>query len=235
MTTTAPTARRIALGAACVVALALGAGCQVEKKQEERNDSLSDWFEGGPLQTASAETMQLTARVLAAKGQTEQAGFILDRLLAEFPDKIGTYTEGAEILLIQGRVSDAIKLLDRGLERFPGNPIICNDRGLCHLLNADLAAASADFRTAFDADPSDADYVANMALARALAGDEPGARSLWGRVLPPDQVEQNITTAREARPKFEAKPAAATEPKAATPAPAEPKPLPSQPQAAPPA
>lgn len=199
-----------------ILAMAIGAGCQVEKKQEERKDSLSDWFEGGPMQDASPETMQLTARVLAAKGQTEQAGFLLDRLIAEHPDRIGTYTEGAEVLLIQGRVSDAITLLDRGIDRFPGDPILCNDRGLCHLLNADLAAATADFRKAFDADPSDADYVGNMALALALGGDEAAARRLWDRVVPPEQVEQNLSTARDARAKFKSKKRGVTDGKGPT-------------------
>lgn len=182
-------------------------GCQVEKTQEERKDSLADWFEGGPMQTASAETIQLTARVLAAKGQNEQAGFLLDRLLAEYPDRVGTYSESAEVLLIQGRVADAVALLDKGVARFPDNAVLLNDRGLCHLLNADLKKATDDFQKAFDRDPSDADYVGNLALVKALVGDEAAARKLWGRVLSPEEVERNMSTAREARPKFKSAPA----------------------------
>jgi Flp pilus assembly protein TadD len=188
--------------AAAALCLTACVGCQVSTTQKEPKDQPADWFEGGPMQTASAETLQLTARVLAAKGRNEQAGFLLERMLAEYPDHIGTYTEGAEVLLIEGRVVEAIKWLDRGLTRMPNQPILVNDRGLCHLLNADLAAATQDFQKAFDADPADADYVGNLALAKALAGDEAGARQLWSRLMIPADVEANLKTAHDARPKF---------------------------------
>ena len=180
------------------LALALGAvACQAARVDE------SDWFEGGPMRPASAETLQLTARVLASKGDTARAGAVLDRMLREHPDHLGTYSEGAEVLLYEGRVADAVRWLDRGLERFPGNAVLLNDRGLCQLLVPDLAAATADFEAAYAVDADDADYVANLALARALAGDEAAARELWGRVVPPKEVEGNLDVARKARARFE--------------------------------
>lgn len=189
--------RRLAPLAAAVLLAAL-AGCSAAEKGSD------DWFDGGPMQQPSAETLQLTARILAAKGRTDQAGFILERLLREHPDHLGTYTEGAEVLLIEGRVAEAIAWLDRGLARFPGQPILLNDRGMCHLLSADLAAATVDFEAAYAADPADADFVANLALVRALAGDEQEAASLWARVVPPSTVQVNLSIARAARPRFAA-------------------------------
>lgn len=162
----------------------------------------TDWFDGGPMKAASPETLQLTARVLASKGNTEQAGFLIDRMARDYPDNLGTYTEGAEVLLIQGRVREAIEWLERGLARFPNNPILRNDRGMCRLLEANLPAATVDFEAAYAADPGDADYVANLALARALAGNTEAARALWSRVLGPEEVEHNITQAQAAAPKF---------------------------------
>ena len=131
--------------------LLLAVACQ------STDDKPKDWFEGGPMQPANADTMQMTARVLATKGRTEQAGFLLNRMVAEFPDHLGTYTEGAEVLLIEGRVAEAIKWLDRGLVRFPNQSILLNDRGMCHLLAADIPAATRDFESAYAADPVDAD------------------------------------------------------------------------------
>jgi len=163
-----------------------------------------DWFEGGPMRPASAETLQLTARVLAAKGETARAGYLLDRLAREFPDHLGTYTEGAELLLVEGRIGEAIRWLERGLARFPDHPILMNDRGVCHLLAADLAAATRDFEAAHAADPADAEYVGNLALVRALAGDEEAATRLWSRVVPPEDVRRNLETARLARANFAA-------------------------------
>jgi tetratricopeptide (TPR) repeat protein len=120
----------------------------------------------------------------------------------KYPDNLGTYSEGAEVLLIEGRIADAIEWIDRGLVRFPDNPILLNNRGLCHLLDANLAAADKDFKAAYAKDPSDADYVSNLALTRALSGDEAEARKLWERVIPQADVESNMKMAIDARPKF---------------------------------
>ena len=178
-----------------VGAILLNAGC-------ESTDKTDDWFEGGEMQPASSDTLQLTARILAAKGKTQQAGFVLDRMLDEYPDQIGTYAEGASVLLVEGRVSDAEDLLDRGLEVLPGNPVLLNDRGMVRLLSGNLPGATADFNAALTADPVDADYVANAALGAALEGDEARAVRLWSRVLSKQDVDRNLAIARAARVRF---------------------------------
>ena len=161
-----------------------------------------DWFEGGALKPTTAQTLQLTARVLASRGDTTRAGYVIERMQREHPDYLGTYTEGAEVLLAEGRITEAIAWLDRGLERFPGNAVLSNDRGLCHLLAADLAHATADFEAAYELDSSDAEYVSNLALARALGGDASAAEALWNRVLPPADVRANLAIAEASRARF---------------------------------
>jgi tetratricopeptide (TPR) repeat protein len=188
-----------------VIAIALAgtliAGCQSTQESDK------DWFEGGPMKAASAETLQLTARVLAAKGQTAQAGFLLNRMLVDHPEHLGTYTEGAEVLLIEGRVDDAIAWITRGLDRMPGQPLLLNDRGVCHLLAADLQSAARDFDAAYAADPRDADFVSNVALARALQGRDEEALRLWNLVVGPEEASSNLQIASAARGKFAAVPA----------------------------
>jgi len=171
-------------------------GCQSAPSED------ADWFDGGPLRPATPETLQLTARVLAAKGSSAQAGFILNRLAAEYPDYVGTYTEGAEVLLVEGRVAEAIEWLDRGITRMPDSAILLNDRGMCHLLASDLRAATRDFTAAYQIDPGDADYVSNLALAKALAGQEDVATELWSRVLSSAEVRENLQVCRKARANF---------------------------------
>lgn len=161
-----------------------------------------DWFDGGPLRPATAETLQLTARVLAAKGETSRAGYVMNRMLADYPDFVGTYSEGAEVLVIEGRISEAVKWLDRGLARFPDHAVLMNDRGMCHLLLADLPSATRDFEVAYKADPDDAEYVANLALTNALSGKDETAVSLWSRVVPLEDAKANLAIARAARAKF---------------------------------
>ena len=195
MTVRSAMGRWLACGLAVSV-LGWNAGC------ETSNDKSGDWFEGGAELPPNEDTLRMTARILAAKGDFAKAGYAVDRMIAEYPLRTASYTEGAEILLQQGRVLDAILLLDLGLERIPGDPVLLNDRGLCRLLEADLPGATLDFEAALEADPRDADYVANMALVLALAGDEEASRRLWSRVVPPKAVESNLQLAREARGRF---------------------------------
>jgi tetratricopeptide (TPR) repeat protein len=123
-------------------------------------------------------------------------------MLVDHPDHVGTYTEGAEVLLIEGRVDDAIAWLTRGIDRLPGQPLLLNDRGVCHLLAADLASAARDFEAAHAADPRDADFVSNVALARALQGRDDEALQLWGRVVSPKDAASNLRIATAARRQF---------------------------------
>ena len=195
MTVRSTMGRWLACGLAVSV-LGWNAGC------ETSSDKSGDWFEGGAELSPTEDTLRMTARILAAKGDFAKAGYAVDRMIVEYPLRASSYTEGAEILLQQGRVLDAILLLDLGLERIPGDPVLLNDRGLCRLLEADLPGATSDFGAALEADPRDADYVANMALVLALAGDEEASRRLWSRVVPPKAVESNLQLAREARGRF---------------------------------
>lgn len=177
-------------------ALAAATACQSAPEPDP------DWFDGGPLRPAAPETLQLTARVLAAKGETSRAGYVMNRMLADYPDFVGTYSEGAEVLVIEGRISEAVKWLDRGLAKFPDHPVLMNDRGMCHLLLADVPAAKADFEVAYQADTDDSEYVANLALAHALSGDDENAMNLWLRVVSVEDAKSNLAIAQQARPKF---------------------------------
>ncbi len=181
---------------AAVVLVSLGTGCATSSDDDQ------DWFEGGDLKPASAETLQLTARILAAKGRTEQATALLDRMAREYPDFLGTYTEAAEVFLLEGRIAKAVDVLDLGLDRFPNEPILFNDRGMCRLLQQDLPRATADFTRAMELDPSDGDFVGNAALAAALQGDDSRALGLWERVVSPGQARANLAIAKKARGSF---------------------------------
>lgn len=57
------------LAASAFASVLLAVGCQSTEEKPK------DWFEGGPMQMANADTLQMTARVLATKGRTEQADF----------------------------------------------------------------------------------------------------------------------------------------------------------------
>jgi len=167
--------------------------------------SQDDWFEGGEMKPTSVRTLQMTVRVLAAKGDMAGAGQVARKMLLEHPEAVESYSESAELLVMSGRYQGAVALLSRGLEVTPDHPLLLNNRGLCHLLLGDLERATLDFEGAHNADARDADYIGNLALSHALAGDqesEQTARRLWARVLPSAAVEQNLELARAARSRF---------------------------------
>ena len=178
-----------------MILLAIPLGCDTEPKD-------ADFFEGGDLAPPSASTLQMTGRVLAAKGMFDQAEYVLTRLLREYPDDLAAYTELAELLVGQGRILDGVRILQEGLQRFPGNAIILNDLGMCRLLQRNLPEATEAFKEAMASDPGDAVYIGNCALVTALAGDEKGARLLWSRVASPDEVRANLALAKEAKVHF---------------------------------
>ena len=180
-----------------VILMAGMLGCQNQPKD-------SDYFEGGDLAPPSASTLQMTGRVLAGKGMYEQAEFVLVRLLREYPNDLAAYTELAEILVVQGRILDGSRILEQGLERFPGNSILLNDLGMCRLLQRDLSGARAAFENAMAADPGDSVYIGNCALVAALDGRDQEAQELWSRVASPDEVRANLALAKEARVHFSA-------------------------------
>ena len=167
--------------------------------------SQDDWFAGGEMKPTSVRTLQMTVRVLAAKGDTAGASQVARKMLLDYPRAVESYSESAELLVMAGQYQDAVALLSRGLEVAPDQALLLNNRGLCHLLLGDLKSATLDFEGAHDADVRDADYIGNLALAHALAGDvksEQKARRLWARVLPSAAVEQNLALARAARGRF---------------------------------
>ncbi len=179
--------------ALCLASCAAGLGAE------------DDWFQGGELKPTSVRTLQMTVRVLATKGDTAGAGQVARKMLLEHPEALESYSESAELLVKSGRFQDAVGVLSRGLEVLPDQALLLNNRGLCHLLLGDLERATRDFEAAHSADARDADYIGNLALVNALAGDlesEQTARRLWARVLPSAAVEQNLELARAARGRF---------------------------------
>ena len=175
--------------------LTLPLGCNSQPKGD-------DFFEGGDLAPPSASTLQMTGRILAAKGLYDQAEFVLTRLIQDYPEDLAAYTELAEILVAQGRILDGVRILELGMTRLPNNAVLLNDLGMCRLLQRDLPGATKAFQGAMAADPGDSVYIGNCALVAALHGDEKQAQLLWSRVASPDEVRANLALAREAKVHF---------------------------------
>ena len=64
-----------------VSALGWTAGCQAPKDKD------GDWFAGGEELPPNEDTLRMTARILAAKGDYAKAGYAVDRMIAEYPGR----------------------------------------------------------------------------------------------------------------------------------------------------
>ena len=155
------------------------------------------YFSGGELAPPSESTLLMTGRVLGSKGLTNQAELVLGRLIKDHPEYLPGYTELAELLLNEGRIKDASRILGAGLEKFPGNPILLNDLGMCHLLEGDLDSADVSFNAAISASPRDSVYIGNYALVLALQGNDSKAVELWSTILSRKDSLENLKQAQD--------------------------------------
>lgn len=190
------TRRMIGLVAVICATGSLFCGCQSDPSKE---DSSRSYFDGGALRAPEPKTIVLTGRVLSSQGRTEEAEFVLRRVVAEYPDYAPGYSELSELLIKDGRVREATVLLERGLVELPDNAMLHNDLGICRVIIEDFRQAATDFARARELRPDDAAYTANLAMAMGLQGHYDTAISLYREVIPFAEAHANVAVLAEAR------------------------------------
>ncbi len=171
-------------------------GCASDPSKLDPNRS---YFEGGELRDPEPTTIVLTGRVLKSQGRLEEAEYILRRAVVEYPEFSPAYVELAELLLKDGRSTEAIVLLQNGLRDCPGDAMMHNDLGMCFVVTEDFDAASASFNRARELDREDAAYTANLAMVRALQGRYDEAVLLYREVIPAAEAHGNVAILAESR------------------------------------
>jgi tetratricopeptide (TPR) repeat protein/tRNA A-37 threonylcarbamoyl transferase component Bud32 len=86
-------------------------------------------------------------------------------------------------LVRAGRPNEAVPVLARALERFPGEALLHKNLGLARLRTGDVAGALAALNTALDRDPGLASAWGLRAEVRARLEDRSGARKDWDTYL----------------------------------------------------
>ena len=183
--------------ASCLLAAGvLFPGCAADPS---KLDDSKSYFDGGPLRNPEPATIVLTGRVLNAQGRTEEAEFVLRRVIVEFPDYPAGYSELAELLLKDDRTHEATSLLEQGVAQIPSSAMLHNDLGMCYVITEKFSLAGDSFARARELDRNDAAFTANLAMARALQGDYDEAVALYSEVTPVAQAHGNVAVLAEAR------------------------------------
>lgn len=143
--------------------------------------------------------MHATARLYAAQGRQGEAEWLLRRVLAESPAFAPAWEELARLYVTRDLVDSAVVTLELGLQAVPGDPVLLNDLGMCHLLRRDLEPALQAFVAAAAAAAPDARPRANLAVTLALLGRDEEALAVWEQVLPPAEAQRNLELVAAAR------------------------------------
>ena len=191
--------------AAILVAPALGAlllsGCAVDEKQGAFKSPFSEAedFDASGDKPPKAKTLHALARLLTQRGQTEQSRYVLVRAIKDEPGYLPAYTELAELCIKDGRIADAVTVLEEGLKHSPNDPVLLNDMGMCFLLRGENEKAMDHFSRSSAAAPRDAKYRANMALAAGMMGRYAEALAIYKEVVPVEEAHYNLAVICEAR------------------------------------
>ena len=119
--------------------------------------------------------------------------------MTQYPDYAPVYLELGELLIKDGRSTEAIEVLEVGAIDVPGDAMIRNNLGMAYLVQDQLDMAQLEFAAARQLDANEATYTANLAMVAALQGHYDGALALYLEVMPANEAHANIAVLAESR------------------------------------
>ena len=186
---------------ALCLALAVSA-CSSEqhahKPYAEQSD-IDTTFAQGAGRAPTARTLHQMAIVLAAQGKDAEAFHVLTRCIETYPNFCPAYDELAALHLRHDRVDEAKAALMSGLALKGDDPVLHNNLGMIYLTEKDYKKALESFEAAAKAQPANARYQANRALAMGMAGDYDRSLDTYLTIMPPGEAHYNIAVISEAR------------------------------------
>lgn len=187
-----PTSRMLAVTGALALAGAALTGCQSNARQ-------ADGFGSGADRPPTPRTLHMMAKLINENGRTDQAEYVLTRVIRDTPQYLPAYVELADMYIGLARFEDARDVLRLAHGVAPNDAVIANNLGVLLLREGSFVEASSAFKAAATQDPEEARYHANLAVSFAMQGAYDQAFSAWAAVLPPEEVFWNLGVVAEAR------------------------------------
>lgn len=186
------TTRLLALAGSLAIAGATLSGCTASQRP-------GDSFASGGERTPTPRTLHMMAKLINENGRSDQAEYILGRIIQSTPGYLPAYVELADLYIGLSRFEDARGVLELAHEIAPNDAVIANNLGVLYLRDGFFQQASEAFTAAVTNDAAEARYHANLAVSFAMQGDYDSAFSAWATVLPPEEVFWNLAVVAEAR------------------------------------
>jgi Flp pilus assembly protein TadD len=191
--------QRTGVAALLLSAIVLGAGCHSSPAPPfEPPPDLDAEFQQAANRPPTAETLYRLGRLLAAEGKEADCERVLLDGIDRHPSYLPLYSELAQLYIRQRKLETAISTLNKGLAVIPNDAVLLNNLGMCGMLKGDYAMALQNFTLAAAADPDDARYTANMALATGMLGRYDESLVLYRQVVRPAQSHFNLAVICEA-------------------------------------
>ncbi|MFH1371880.1 MAG: tetratricopeptide repeat protein [Planctomycetota bacterium] len=185
----------------CVAALVCGCGQTDAAKKSSPLYPASEAdlaFEKGAEQPPSLKTLYTMADILVTQGRDDQAEVVLTRIIREHPRFSPAYNSLAEVKMRHRRVDEAVKILSKGLEAAPSDPVLLNNLGMCWMIKRQYEKALGAFTESAGVNPQNTRYRANMAVALGFLGRDEEALALYRQILPENQARHNLEIIRAA-------------------------------------
>lgn len=179
---------------ACLMAMVLG-GCSQQRSYDtnrgpklKESGGASDMRQDRP---PTQKTLFTMADILAAQGKDRQCESVLRRCIQDYPQFMPAYNRLAELLMRQGRVSEAVVVLSAAVEIRPADPVLSNNLGMCLIIGKEYDKALDHFTEAAGLRPENMKYRANMATALGLLGRHEESLALLQQCLADEQASHN--------------------------------------------
>ena len=156
-------------------------------------------FQSGGDRAPTAKTLYNAARLMMDQGRDEEAIWTLKRVNRDYPDFAPAYCALAECHMRGNRNSEAVAILNTGLEKAGEDPVLINNLGICAMMKNEYETALQHFTRAAALAPGNVRYRANMAAALGRTGRYDEALTLYKQVLPQVDAHYNVAVLAEGR------------------------------------
>jgi Flp pilus assembly protein TadD len=156
-------------------------------------------FDLGVDRPATSQTLYQLARVLAVQGRDSEARYVLQELIQRDAQYIPAYCDLAELHMRMGRLEEARKWLEKGLDVSPGDTRLTGNLGMTAMMAGDYEEAIVHFARAAEADNEESRHRGNMAVALGLLGRYDEAFAEYEKILPVATAHYNIAILAQSR------------------------------------